>query len=259
MAKSFETAGSMNTVFGLLRIKNEARWIERVVRAILPLCEKVFILDDHSTDGTPDLCENLSDKVFVFRSEFDTMDESRDREFLLGKAFECVPPECSDGNIWSPFWALAIDGDELLESGGSEIIHKTLETGMAHAYKLWIPYLWDAENQVRIDGVYARFARPSLFRLFNSKFRFQTTPFGPNLHCSSIPQELLHFAADSCPARLWHLGYMDREDRLRKYEWYNRVDPGNVAEDEYRHMVIGDLFPADSKFRHAGPLELRTL
>ena len=31
------------------------------------------------------------------------------------------------------------------------------------------------------------------------------------------------------------------------------------AGDCYRHMVIGDLFPADSTFKHAGPLEFRLL
>jgi len=52
---------------------------------------------------------------------------------------------------------------------------------------------------------------------------------------------------------------MHRADRERKYQWYNAQDPNNAIEDRYRHMVIGDLFPADSKFDHGGPLKLAQL
>jgi hypothetical protein len=57
-----------------------------------------------------------------------------------------------------------------------------------------------------------------------------------------------------------HLGYMDRDDRVRKYAWYNEHDPHNQVEGCYRHMVIGDLpeFPASYKAKWGGPLELET-
>jgi len=96
----------------------------------------------------------------------------------------------------------------------------------------------------------------------NSAFRYQRTPFGGNFHCSSIPQELLHQAHLQLPgALLWHLGYNDREDRVRKFAWYNLKDPNNRIEDGYRHMVQGDLdeFPATAQFRHAGPLALQLM
>jgi hypothetical protein len=133
-----------------------------------------------------------------------------------------------------------------------------MTTNGAHAYHLRIPYLWNDENTVRIDGVYRHMAevgRPSMFRLMNENFRFQRTPFGCNFHCSSVPQEMLHHAHRS-RARLKHWGYFYAEDRIRKYHWYNSKDPSNVSEDSYRHMVIGDLFPPESRFRHAGPLQL---
>jgi hypothetical protein len=55
-----------------------------------------------------------------------------------------------------------------------------------------------------------------------------------------------------------HYGYLCKEDRLRKYEMLNRVDPGNEAEDCYRHIVQGDVpeVPASAVLRHAGPLQL---
>jgi len=171
------------------------------------------------------------------------------------------------GNERSPYWAIHFDGDELLAEGGQAAIATTLEATSAHAFKLPIRYLWDSDmsllrvpgqRRVRVDGVYRTFARPSVFRLFNSAFRFQATPWGGNFHCSSIPQQLLHHAHATIErAPILHLGYNYKADRLRKYAWYNAIDPNNHAEDRYRHMVQGDVpdIPVSAKLMHAGPCE----
>ena len=246
-------------VIGALRIKNEARWIAEVIESILPLCEHVLILDDHSDDETVPICASFGKPVRVFESAFAGLDETRDRNFLLQKMMELVPTKPTDwlsGSLTSPYFGLTLDGDEVLTSGGQEVIRKFTETTQ-HVGKLPIRYLWNDRQHVRMDGVYATFARPSLFRLMNRAFTFQSTPWGGNFHCSSIPQELLHHAHHVlADADLLHLGYMHAEDRLRKYEWYNKIDPNNGPEDQYKHMVIGDTFPAESVFRHGGPLKI---
>lgn len=248
-------------IIGLLRVRNEARWIDRVVRAITPICERVIILDDHSEDATPDICSAIPG-VQVYRSDATSFDESADKDCLLSMAYGCVPDEHKRGDDSSPWWALLVDGDEELMAEDQQVV-VSLTQRHEPAFYFRIPYLWNDENTVRVDGVYSRMAdlgRPSMFRLMNENFRFQRTPFGngQNFHCSSVPQEMLHYAKPSS-ARLKHWGYMHAEDRVRKYHWYNKHDPGNVSEDGYRHMVIGDLFPEDSRFVHAGPLKLQPL
>jgi glycosyltransferase involved in cell wall biosynthesis len=232
-------------IIGALRIKNEARWIERVVRSIQPVCDRVIILDDHSDDGTPDICESLG--ADVHHSSFDGINEARDKNYLL----ELVWGHASPGD-----WCLMVDGDEILHPGDwGKLQHLT--TLAAPAWSQRILYLWDREDQVRVDGVYRNFHRGSFFRLLPGA-KFQLTGAGGNLHCSSVPDN----AAGACQrsdVRLLHLGYLHREDRIRKFEWYNRIDPHNRNEDGYRHMVIGDIFPSDSRFRHGGPLQLELL
>lgn len=246
------------TVFGMLRIKNEARWIEEVLASMLPLCERVFVLDDHSTDGTAQICEQFDERITVYRSKFQGLDESRDKSFLLERIMMCVSDFTLTGDPASPYWVLAIDGDEVLARGGQDVIRNTIIGTPYHAFKLPIIYLWDSRQQKRVDGIYRTFARPSLFRLMNRAFQFQTTPWAGNFHCSSIPQELLHHAHATCNAELLHLGYMNKEDRLRKHKWYTTIDANNPAEDNYRHIVQGDVpeIPADMKLLHAGPLRL---
>jgi glycosyltransferase involved in cell wall biosynthesis len=248
----------MSTLFGMMRIKNETRWIEEVIWSILPICERVFILDDHSTDGTDTMCERQAENVTVYRSPFEGLDESRDKEFLLERIMNCVSDIWLTGGETSPYWVLAIDGDEVLTAAGRHAIRRTIAETRMHAFKLPITYLWNDREHRRVDGVYRHFARPSLFRLMNKAFRFQRTPWGGNFHCSSIPQELLHHAHGLCDAPLLHLGYMDKWDRLRKYKWYTSQDPNNPAEDNYRHIVQGDVpeVPAEARLMHAGPLEI---
>lgn len=238
----------MATIFGMLRIKNESRWIADVLASIEPLCERIFVLDDHSTDGTQDICRRFQ-KVTLIESPFEGLDEQRDKNFLLGLLHAAIPEadqHFAKGNPESSYWALAIDGDEMLEADGPAIIRETLASGSAHAYALQIRFLWNSPDQVRVDGVYGTFARPSLFRLMNTRFQFMSTPWGEeinghraNFHCASIPQELLHHSGP-CRARLWHWGYIDEAKRADKFCWYNAIDSGNDAEDQYRHICQGD-------------------
>ena len=232
-----------------MRVKNEARWIRDSVGSILPLCDRVILYDDGSTDGTADLVDGLP-KLTVHRMAAGgrAPDEARDKNELVEAA-----------RRFGPDWILCVDGDEVLEPGGQAEILMSISSGDAPAYTLRIAYLWDRPDQIRVDGVYRNMTRPSLFQLSKTNGIFERTTYGQNFHCGSVPTDLRGRSMPSA-ATLKHYGYMERADRLRKFEWYNRVDPENRLEDCYRHMVIGDLpgLPARSMTRHAGPLELES-
>lgn len=278
---------------GMLRIHNESKWIKEVIESILPLCAHIFILDDKSTDDTVDICRSFGSNVTVFESPFAGMNESRDKNWLYDQIIKQCAPE----------WILCVDGDEVLETNGPETIRQYCAMkGAPNAYALKIEFLWNDPQTVRADRIYGDFWRPSLFRPRHEdphvpdsrtllrEFRFMSTPFGrtqnsdqPNLHCSSVPQRLLH-GYKHCPARLKHYGYMTREARVRKLDFYTAIDWKNAAEDCYRHMCQGDSpqidelprvkslldrgilddqdlnhilnVPADATFVHAGPMQL---
>lgn len=233
----------MNIV-GLMRVKNEARWIERCIRSILPACSRVIVMDDHSTDGTPEICSAIP-AVEVHDSPFTGLDEARDKNWLLDQARDAD-------------WILMIDGDEMLEAGGAAKLSKAAEAAAPRvkALAFRVLYLWDTEEQYRVDGVYGRLARASMFR--PGSHRFIPTGVGGNFHCGNVPLALQLDSLNPGLALL-HFGYLHKGDRIRKYHWYREQDPNNKFEDGYRHMVIGDLFPAHSEFRHAGPLQLEAL
>lgn len=260
-------------VVGALRIKNESSWICEVLRSWLPVCERIFIFDDHSTDGTPELIEReslpggqLDSRVIVTRSNFVGINESKDKQFLIDVVMNSVfyRDDANGGTHW-PDVLVTPDGDELLDQRDIPLLLSLFLDKSTIAWRARILYLWNSRSQVRVDGVYRNFNRPTFWRMINVGFKYQSTPWGKdpdtglpvNFHCSSIPQELLYKAVET-NVRILHLGYMNKEDRIRKWKFYNRIDPNNVGEDCYRHCVAGDVpeVPADARLKHAGPLEI---
>ena len=242
---------------GALRVKNEERWIGEVLDS-MNFCHEIFLFDDHSSDQTREIAKGKG--ALVIDSPFESFDEARDKDHLVS----CIAEKYPVGT-----WIIMIDGDEILAPDAKEVLLRDMEFNpFAVAWKLRILYLWNSRDQIRIDGVYGHFERPSVFRLqVNNGFK-RTSPAG-NLHCSSVPASLA-FRSRSSHASILHLGYMERIDRLRKWEYYNSLDPCNECEGfdfnhvergSYPWIVQGDIpeVPSDIKLKCAGPLELKKL
>lgn len=235
-------------IVGMLRVKNEARWIARVVGAIKPICERIFILDDHSIDQTARLCQ--AEGCTVIPSPFTDLNEARDMQFLYENAM-----------VVKPDWIIGIDGDEELEPGGAEKVRAAIggaSPGVSY-FTLRILYLWNQPRQIRVDGVYGNFRRRRIFKPENGA-RFVGNGTAHNLHCA-VARGLQHLTGrgQALEVSLLHYGYLYPTDRMAKYLWHNRVEPNNLAEDCFRHIIQGDTLevPASAKLKHAGPLMLR--
>lgn len=234
---------------GFLRVKNESRWIHRVLKSLQPLCERIYLLDDHSADDTREIALSFP-SVSVYPSPFEGLDETRDKTYLL---------DCAIADDWADY-LIAIDGDEELHKNSPERIRRLCEESQPLAASLRIMYLWDTEDQWRADGVYGRFYRPSIFRMMTGRREFVGTTANGNLHCTNVPYSLIEHSVIT-DIRLLHWGYFDSQLRAKKHEYYNRVDPLNEREDFYRHIIQGDPFgplPSD-RLLHAGPLQLAPL
>lgn len=214
----------------------------------MPICAGVIVMDDHSEDDTANLA--AAEGATVMSSPFEGLNEARDKTWLVQQTIQAGAE-----------WIMMIDGDEELVEADRDVLLENIRSGQAEAYSLKILYLWDRPDQWRTDGVYGHFSRPSVFKV-GPRLHFWASGSGKtaNFHCSSVPQRYIGKARAS-EARLLHYGYMQRDDRLRKFEWYNRHDPQNAREDQYRHVVQGDIasVPATAKLLHAGPLKLEPL
>ncbi len=54
-----------NKIVVMYRLKNEERWIAKSIQSILDICSEIVILDDGSTDSSPDILERYSDKINI--------------------------------------------------------------------------------------------------------------------------------------------------------------------------------------------------
>ena len=242
-------------IAAMMRVKNEARWLEEVLASIQPLTKDILVFDDHSTDDTVPIARSMGCEVV--HSPYEGLNESRDKNTLLAMVRAHYEPD----------YVLSIDGDEVLEAGAADRIRAKLDPATC-LYQLHFRYIWNDRQHYRADGVYAKYVQWRLFSLVNQKGKlvFPSVPKrpdgrpNPNFHCGNTPLGLVGAGA-TLNVDVLHLGYMHAEDRIRKFHWYNHEDPDNRMEDCYRHMVIGDLpeFPAEMKRKHGGPLKLFTL
>jgi glycosyltransferase involved in cell wall biosynthesis len=238
-------------IVSMLRVKNEARWLEAVLNSIAPLTREVVVFDDSSTDDTYDIAKQWG--ADVIRSPFKTLNEAKDKNFLLSYTRKKYNPE----------WCLLTDGDELLDIRSVPVLQEVAQCINVQCISFKIRFLWNDYQTVRTDGVYGMFRRQSMFRPGNAQF-VDLGDKHPNFHCGNTPRSLFHRCAYPEVALL-HLGYLNREDRIRKRAWYIEQHRKMGAldqlalEDDYRHITVGDECPADSKFRHGGPLKLEAL
>src|SRR5580700_7916305 len=171
-------------VAGMIRVKNGARWIGECLSQLHAVCDHIYILDDHSTDDTVRTCGHSAASypghVTVFPSPFEGLDETRDKNWLLREILWNSPKHCY-GHM--PDWVVAMDADEALIY--PDHLLDAICSGKADAYSLHFLFLHDNPNQVRVDGVYRDYCRPSVWRLAASNGVFLGSGAAGGLHCGS--------------------------------------------------------------------------
>lgn len=217
------------SVLGVMRIKNESEWIRQSIESQLPVCDKVLVLDDHSTDDTRDIVRMFGARTALVQSPFEGVNEGRDKRFLLDVAVRAQPG-----------WVLWIDGDEVLERTAPDVLRGEFARSQFSSLSFQVLYFWNYLDVYRSDGCYESFWRRSAFRVRGQDagaFHFPSAGGEADLHNGgNCPQGILGANASS-RARIKHYGYLRPEERHRKFEWYNRIDPNNEAEDRYRHII----------------------
>jgi glycosyltransferase involved in cell wall biosynthesis len=214
----------MNIV-GMMRVKNEERWIKESLQSLLRCCSYVFVLDDHSEDDTRAICESFPD-VTVYPNPWTGFNEVRDKNFLLSATLRA-----------SPKWIICIDGDEVLEPNASQkisqIINESGNRPWCDAYSFRILYLWDRVDTVRVDGLYGRCFRASMFRARQDLYF--VAPYGElGLHCGNVPA-VRHMRRRD--VKIYHYGYLLSKDRERKFDWYESMDKRDNVGDEHSSIL----------------------
>ena len=263
----------------MMRVKNEERWIGRNLERTWQVASKVVLWDDGSTDET-ERAARLSISILgeqvainggvIYRGE--TSHGPVELHWLDSPyADGVVRPkmrrnELRDKNALWWYVKGAIDFDYVLCLDGDEVLSRKalaafgemwvwFSSGACDWISLPFIYLWDSEDQRRIDGIYGdrpedkspKLRFPRFFsikrldeqQLYDTKFAWVGTRGG--LHCGSIPQEGFHQIKPkqlhAHHAYVLHYGYLDRDLRQTKFTMYNEIDPNNQFEGFYMHII----------------------
>ncbi|MFZ5433329.1 MAG: glycosyltransferase, partial [Calditrichota bacterium] len=214
----------------MMNIKNEDRWLQEVLDSIARIAEGIVILDDGSTDQTPQICRSHPALLDYYRQENVPLDKVRDKNRILHMAL-----------AQRPDWILCLDGDEVLEESAPQRIREAIRTcpDDVSGFNFEFLYMWNDRNHYRIDGIYNHILHPCLFRLAGQNAEalgFFTTDHGGNLHCERVPGNLQGRIVEA-DIKILHLGYMHEASRRKKYDWNKARDPKYANQGYYEHLL----------------------
>lgn len=218
-------------LLAMLPVHNEAgRYLKVVLDRLSEFVDGIVILDDASTDETPDLCRKHSGVIRYHRLPeplFNT-NEATLRRKLWEMTVEL-----------DPGWIMAIDADEVFESEiKRELPLLTAEKNRFDLVFFTMYHFWGDLTNYRVDGLWdpALSKTPCLYR-----FRKNIVYHWPNrrLHCGRFPIECYQRPVGISKTSLLHLGYVRQGEPLHKFQKYMALDPqGQFCPANHYHSII---------------------
>jgi len=218
-------------IVGMLRVRNEGRYLSQALASASQLVDAFVVLDDGSTDNTPEICKNHPKIKKYYRQEEQRSNEVQDNNYLLKLALAL-----------NPDWIILLDSDEVIESGGAEYIRREIEICGPEIgiFSFDFCYLWNDEKHFRFDAPYAQMMRQQrMFRIRGSKvdsLRFEYTAHESGFHSTGLMQGL-RGQVKYLPVKIKHYGYLLPEQRQKKYNFYQDKDPERARQGYYDHLV----------------------
>jgi len=111
----------MNRIVAICLLKNEDRFLDRVLANICEFCDEILLADHQSTDGTPDIAKAWTDRCGHIQYR-----RIRDP----GESHEWVRTYAD-----SPTWIFGVDGDEIYDPAGLLRLRPKLCAGAYDEYR----------------------------------------------------------------------------------------------------------------------------
>lgn len=227
----------------MMPVRNEAkRYIHHVLEELSEYVDHVVVLDDASTDATPDICRSFP-KVIVHQNpepEF-TVNESRLRSRLWQFTVET-----------NPDWILAIDADEVFEERMKHEIDTLIDQHDYDAVEFRLFDFWNGTTHVRVDGGWNPWAKRVRMLVRYDADKSYSWP-GRRLHCGRLPLELRGMlTVYQSDIRLKHFGWARPEDVRHKYDRYRSIEETDHLEsvlDSPEKIKLEPWIPGKVPFR----------
>jgi len=201
-------------LIGAMLVRNESgRYLEKVLEQMRSVCDKIIVLDDCSTDNTPEICRAYGAVVFESHKSLWGVNELLQRQRLWNYVEVLAQP----GD-----WILCLDADETFDR--PNLIRdyiKQAEGAGCNSLAFTLYDMWD-ETHYRDDHYWQAHngVWPFCVKYEDIDYFWKETP----LHCGRFPMNAGVRIA-TCPVRIQHWGWARPEDRKEKYDRYMKADP----------------------------------
>lgn len=229
IVSNFEPAAGVRVV-GMMRVKNEERWLAKSLHSLVKICDAVVVLDDGSVDSTYRIAQATPEVIHLQRQHL-PLNEVRDRQYVLDVALALAPD-----------WVLSLDGDEELDDENLARLRESMLCAPRDVDRLDFRflYLWNDPGTYRTDGEYANVRHSRALRVNRARpntLHFRASGHGHEggLHCGSLPETTGSILPLDVEVR--HYGYLAAADRHKKRMWYEERDPIKAAQGYYRHLT----------------------
>lgn len=229
-------------LIALIPTYNESERIIDCLRSVEKHCDGIILLDDDSTDDTyrKVQSEKLLIKAKKQRKEFN---DKQNRNILLDIV-----------SFFKAEWIIFIDADERFDDRFTNL-REVMEKPKIDTVGIWIANLWNSADTYRVDiedmNPYSKNGLWFRWRMFRNKGRMQILT-NRTLHFSTVPymKEGKNWISKSL---LVHLGYLDYNKRINKYNFYKVEDRdkilnyNGILNNEYKLSKIQNIALADLK------------
>ena len=196
-------------------VHNECgRYLERALQSMADFVDYYVIVDDASTDDTPQLLEDL------LRDYPHTI--VRNKESLFHVEYKLRQQLWDEVSKHDPGWVLALDADEVLQDGAGVIIRRLIQNKSVDCYRFKNYDMWN-EDEYREDPYWCshKMYYLYLFRFSKSqKYHWRKM----NQHCGRFPIEAWQVPYANINLKIQHFGWARKEDREAKYKRYMTLD-----------------------------------
>ena len=133
-------------VVACLPVKDEEEFIEKVILSISNFCDKIVILDDHSTDKTEDICRSFNNVIWNVRPIHDSNNK---QEGIQKKELMDLTV------VHNPDYIICLDGDEIPTPNIVNFLDSIDES-----VSIWgsrMINLWEDEENYRYDNYITKY------------------------------------------------------------------------------------------------------
>lgn len=208
-------------ILALIAFRDEERHLPGLFSHLRDYVDGFIAFNDCSVDKSRDIAEREPKMVRLFERHV----SSPDHRFEIENRYALLASAQEEGAQW----VLCCDADERFETRFLEGLRGLMQNPPATIIGLRLVAVWENLKQYRVGKSFKFVLFPSTHpEPYYAPGALHQPWFPPHLRG---PQKILdHY--------LYHLGSITREERMARYEKFNRIDPDHRHQPQgYNHLI----------------------